>query len=275
MFRKDILTPIGIILGFAVIFFAIYLAGGYDSFLVFISFSSFVIVFGGLFASLFVGFGVNEVGSMFQVLHTTFRRKEVPIQDFINTLVHLARTSRVDGMIKGLEREREKTADPFIQKGLRLVIDGYEEDMIRKIMEMDIRAMEKRHARGQQLITKAGELSPAWGMIGTIVGLVLMLQQLDNPGDLGPAIAVALITTFYGVLTANLVFIPIANKLVLLTEEEVFLKEVVIDALISIRNNEGPTILKDKLQMVLTESAQDPIIIDDNIGEGTHEQKQI
>lgn len=274
MLRKDILTPIGIILGFAVIFFAIYLAGGYDSFLVFISFSSFVIVFGGLFASLFVGFGAKEVGSMFNVLHTTFRRREVPIQDFINSLVHLARTSRVDGMIKGLERERERTADPFIQKGLRLVIDGYEEEMIRKIMEMDIRAMEKRHARGQQLITKAGELSPAWGMIGTIVGLVLMLQQLDNPGDLGPAIAVALITTFYGVLMANLVFIPIANKLVLLTEEEVFLKEVVIDALISISNNEGPTILKDKLHMFLTESTQETII-DDYIGEGTHEEKQI
>ncbi|WHY82112.1 MotA/TolQ/ExbB proton channel family protein [Siminovitchia fortis] len=274
MFRKDILTPIGIILGFAVIFFAIYLAGGYDSFLVFISFSSFIIVFGGLFASLFVGFGAKEVGSMLKVLHTTFRRKEVPIQDFINNLVQLARTSRIDGMIKGLERERERTSDPFIQKGLRLVIDGYEEDMIRKIMEMDIRAMEKRHARGQQLITKAGELSPAWGMIGTIVGLVLMLQQLDNPGELGPAIAVALITTFYGVITANLVFIPIANKLVLLTEEEVFLKEVVIDALISIRNNEGPTILKDKLQMFLTESStQEPMIIDDYAGEGAHEQK--
>ncbi|RST77761.1 biopolymer transporter ExbB [Siminovitchia acidinfaciens] len=269
------MTPIGIILGFAVIFFAIYLAGGYDSFLVFISFSSFVIVFGGLFASLFVGFGAKEVGSMFNVLHTTFRRREVPIQDFINSLVDLARTSRVDGMIKGLERERERTADPFIQKGLRLVIDGYEEEMIRKIMEMDIRAMEKRHARGQQLITKAGELSPAWGMIGTIVGLVLMLQQLDNPSDLGPAIAVALITTFYGVLMANLVFIPIANKLVLLTEEEVFLKEVVIDALISIRNNEGPTILKDKLHMFLTESTQVTTIIDDYIGEGTHEEKQI
>lgn len=275
MLRKDILTPVGIILGFAVIFFAIYLAGGYDSFLVFISLSSFIIVFGGLFASLFVGFGAKEVGSMFKVLHTTFRRKEVPIQEFINNLVRLARTSRVDGMIKGLERERERTTDPFIQKGLRLVIDGYEEEMIRKIMDMDIRAMEKRHARGQQLITKAGELSPAWGMIGTIVGLVLMLQQLDNPGELGPAIAVALITTFYGVLTANLIFIPIANKLVLLTEEEVFLKEVVIDALISIRNNEGPTILKDKLQMFLTESTQELNMIDDYVGEGIDEEKQV
>jgi len=273
--RKDILTPAGIILGIIIIFGAIYLAGGYDSFIAFISLSSFIIVFGGLFASLFVGFGAKEVGSMFRVLHTTFRRKEVPIQEFIHTLVHLARTSRTDGMIKGLERERERTADPFIKKGLRLVIDGYEEDMIKKIMDMDIRAMEKRHARGQQLITKAGELSPAWGMIGTIIGLVIMLQQLNNPSELGPAIAVALITTFYGVLLANLVFMPIANKLVLLTEEEAFLKEVVIDALISIRNNEGPTVLNDKLHMFLTESTQASISMENYIGDGQHEQKQV
>lgn len=176
--------------------------------------------------------------------------------------------------MEGLKR-REKTSDPFIQKGLRLVIDGYEEDMIRKVMEMDILAMRKRHARGRKIITKAGELSPAWGMIGTIVGLVLMLQQLNNPDELGPAIAVALITTFYGVLLANLVFIPIANKLELLTEEEVFLKEVIIEALVSIRNEEGPAILKDKLQMYLIESAEGTALLDKLEGDRTYEQKEV
>ena len=199
----------------------------------------------------------------------------MPIQQFIHTLVRLARTSKMDGMIGGLEKEREKTSDPFIQKGLRLVIDGYEEDMIRKVIEMDILAMRKRHARGRKIITKAGELSPAWGMIGTIVGLVLMLQQLNNPDELGPAIAVALITTFYGVLLANLVFIPIANKLELLTEEEVFLKEVIIEALVSIRNEEGPAILKDKLQMYLIESAEGTALLDKLEGDRTYEQKEI
>lgn len=273
--RKDILTPLGIFMGIAVIFSAIYIAGGYDAFLTFISLSSFVIVFGGLFASLFVGFGASEVKNMFNVLHTSFRRKEVPIQEFIHTLVHLSRTSKMDGIIGGLEKERKRTSDPFIQKGLRLVIDGYEEDMIRKIMEMDILSMRKRHARGRQIITKAGELSPAWGMIGTIVGLVLMLQQLNNPDELGPAIAVALITTFYGVLLANLVFIPIANKLELLTEEEVFLKEVIIEALVSIRNDEGPAVLKDKLQMFMIESAEKSALFDELGGDKAYEQKQI
>lgn len=262
-------------MGFSVIFLAIYFAGGHDSFLAFISLSSIVIVVGGLFASLFVGFGAEEIKNMFVVLHTSFRRKEVPVQEFINTLVDLSRASKVDGMITGLEKERKRTADPFIKKGLRLLIDGYDEAMIRKVMEMDIVAMQKRHARGQQIITKAGELSPAWGMIGTIIGLVLMLQQLSDPSELGPAIAIALITTFYGALLANLVFIPIANKLVLLTEEEVFLKEVIIDALVSIRNEEGPAILRDKLHMFLTESAQERTAQDDHKGDQLHEQEQI
>lgn len=273
MLRRDILTPLGIVLGVAVIFLAIYFAGGYDGVLVFISLSSFAIVVGGLFASLFVGFGAEEIINMFKVLHTSFRRKEVPIQDFINTLVHLSRTSKTEGMIVGLENERQRTTDPFIQRGLRLVIDGYDEKMIRKVMNMDIEAMLKRHARGQQILMKAGELSPAWGMIGTIVGLVLMLQQLNNPAELGPAIAIALITTFYGVLLANLVFIPIANKLILLTEEEVFLKRVIIDALISIRNDEGPAILRDKLHMFLTESADEAAINEEQKGDLSHEER--
>lgn len=275
MLRKDVLTPLGILLGFAVIFLGIYVAGGYDGITGFTSLSAFIIVTGGLFASLLVGFGASEVKNMFRVLHTSFRRKEVPIQDFIDTLVHLSKTSKSSGMILGLEKEKDRMSDPFIQKGLRLVVDGYDEKMIRKIMDMDIAAMQTRHARGQQMITKAGELSPAWGMIGTIVGLVLMLQQLNDPDELGPAIAVALITTFYGVLLANLVFIPIANKLELLTEEEVFLKEVIVDALISIRNEEGPAILRDKLHMFLTESTDESTNLDDDRGDGSsHEQKQ-
>lgn len=275
MFRKDVFTPVGIFLGVAVIFLAIYFAGGFDGVLGFISLSSFIIVVGGLFASLFVGFGANEMKSMFTVLHTTFRRKDIPVQEFISTLVHLSRTSRTEGIVIGLENEMKQATDPFLKRGLRLVIDGYDEETIRKMMMMDIEAMRKRHARGQQIMTKAGELSPAWGMVGTIIGLVLMLQQLNNPHELGPAIAIALITTFYGVLLANLVFNPIANKLELLTEEEVFLKEVIIDALISIRNEEGPALLRDKLHMLLTESVYDSLAAEGTIGDDLHEESKV
>lgn len=275
MFRKDVFTPVGIFLGIAVIFLAIYFAGGFDGVLVFISLSSFIIVVGGLFASLFVGSGAKEIKNMFIVLHTTFRRKDIPVQEFINTLVRLSRTSRTEGIVLGLENEMQRATDPFIKRGLRLVIDSYDEETIRKIMTMDIEAMRKRHARGQQILSKAGELSPAWGMVGTIIGLVLMLQQLNNPHELGPAIAIALITTFYGVLLANLVFNPIANKLQLLTEEEVFLKEVIIDALISISNEEGPSMLRDKLHMFLTESVYDSIVAEGSIGDDLHEERKV
>lgn len=275
MFRKDIFTPLGIILGIGIIFLAIYFAGGIDGVLAFISLSSFIIVVGGLTASLFIGFGVKEFLNTFKVLHTTFRRKEIPVQEFINTLVHLSRTSRTDGIVVGLENEMQKTKDPFIKRGLRLVIDGYDEDMIRKIMTMDIDAMRQRHLRGQQLIARAGELSPAWGMVGTIIGLVLMFSQLNSPHELGPAIAIALITTFYGVILANLVFNPIATQLELLTEEEVFLKEVIIDALISIRNQEGPAMLRDKLHLYLTESVYDEIAAQSPLGVDSNEERQV
>lgn len=274
LFRKDIMTPIGILAGFVVIFVAIYFAGGYDGVLVFFSLSSLAIVSGGLFSSLFVSFGAKGVKNMFTVLRSTFQREEVEIPAFINTLVHLSRSSKTAGMIVGLEQEMERVEDPFIKKGLRLVIDGYDEGTIRKIMEIDIAALEKRHSRGQEMMIKAGDLSPAWGMVGTIIGLVLMLQQLNNPDELGPAIAIALITTFYGALLANLVFIPLANKLSHLTEDEVFFKEVIVDALISISNDESTAVLRDKLHMFLTESAQEPNGVGQPIGDDMNEKKK-
>ncbi|MDQ0338410.1 chemotaxis protein MotA [Caldalkalibacillus uzonensis] len=250
--QRDWLTPLGIFLGFGIIIIAIYLAGGIEGLSGFVSLSSFVTVVGGLTASLFVGFGGQEVKNMFSVLHQTFRKKNIDFQELIDFWVLLARKARQEGVVTGLEQELEQVKDPFVRKGLRLVVDGNDAGIIRQIMTMDISTLQKRHARGHQLISKAAELSPGWGMVGTIVGLVLMLQQIDNPQAIGPAIALALITTLYGVLLANLVFNPIANKLMLLTEEEVFIKEIIVEALISIRNDEGPVVLREKLQMFLT-----------------------
>ncbi|EGL83910.1 MotA/TolQ/ExbB proton channel [Caldalkalibacillus thermarum TA2.A1] len=252
MRQQDWLTPLGILLGFGIIILAIYFAGGIEGLSGFVSLSSFVTVVGGLTASLFVGFGGQEVKNMFSVLHKTFRKKNVDFQELMDFWVLLARKARQKGVVTGLEQELEQVKDPFVRKGLGLVIDGHDPQIIRQILAMDIAALQKRHARGHQLISKAAELSPGWGMVGTIVGLVLMLQQIENPQAIGPAIALALITTLYGVLLANLVFNPIANKLMLLTEEEVFIKEIIVEALISIRNDEGPVVLREKLQMFLT-----------------------
>ncbi|GAB7386697.1 flagellar motor protein MotP [Bacillaceae bacterium] len=259
MSRNDLLTPLGIFLGISIIFGAIYVAAGYEGLLGFLNLPSFITVAGGLIASIFVGFGPREVKNTFAVLHTAFRRKEVDITEFIEYFVRLSRQSKTEGMIAGLDKELDRIKDPFVKKGLSLVIDGYDPELIRQIMQMEIDALQNRHFKGQTLIRRAGELSPGWGMIGTIVGLVLMLQRLNDPSSIGPAIALALITTFYGILLANLVFNPIANKLVLLSEEEVFLKRVIVEALISIRKEEGPAVLRQKLHMFLSNEMHDSL----------------
>lgn len=252
MLRRDILTPLGIIFGFAVIFISIYLVAGYDGLLGFVSISSLFIVLGGLSASILVAFGAREIKNMFIVIHTTYRRKELDLEELIQMLVELSKTSRTEGSIRGLEKRSIHLKDPFIKKGIQLIVDGYSSEMIRQVMGMDITALKMRHDRGQQIMRKSAELSPAWGMIGTIIGLVIMLREINNPEAIGPAVAVALITTFYGILLANLVFNPIAHKLEWSSEEEILLKEVVVEALVSIRNNEGPSLLRNKLHMYLT-----------------------
>jgi chemotaxis protein MotA len=248
--RTDVLTPIGILAGFAVIFTAIYLAGGYDGLMGFVSLSSFFIVVGGLIASLFVSFGFREIRNMLSVVYATYRRREVNLQELINLFADIARSSREDGVVS-IEKYLSTLTDPFMKKGIAMIVDGYSSQMIRQVMAMDITALQMRHARGQRVLAKAGELSPAWGMVGTIIGLVLMLRQIDNPDAIGPAVAVALITTFYGLLLANLVFNPIVTKLGYASEEEVLLKEVIIEALVSINEEEGPGVLRNKLQMFL------------------------
>ena len=141
--------------------------------------------------------------------------------------------------------------EEFIKKGILLAVDGIEPEVINEIMNAEIAAMEERHYRGRVIIEKAGEYAPAWGMIGTLIGLVLMLKNLEDPSSLGPNMAVALITTFYGVVLANLVFLPMASKLQNRTEEEVFIKQIIIEGIIGVQSGQNPRILEEKLNAFL------------------------
>lgn len=152
-----------------------------------------------------------------------------------------------------LENELEEVKDRFIRKGILLAIDGIEPEVIQDIMNAEIIAMEERHEKGRRILEKAGEYAPAWGMIGTLIGLILMLNDLNDPTTLGPQMAVALLTTFYGSVMANLIFLPMAGKLESKTEEEVFIKQIVIEGVIGVQSGQNPRILKEKLTAFLSD----------------------
>ncbi|GAA0291468.1 chemotaxis protein MotA [Gracilibacillus halotolerans] len=251
MSKRDILTPIGLTVGFIVIMLAIISAGGVTGFSAFLSVSSILIVVGGLVTALLVNFNKKQLKNAKNVLAEAFKKDESDVTELIALFERLSERSRREGLL-ALENELEEVEDPYIKKGILLAIDGIEPEIINDIMNAEIDAMEERHTRGRLIIEKAGEYAPAWGMLGTLVGLILMLQNLDDPTTLGPSMAVALLTTFYGSLLANLVFLPMAGKLESRTDEEIFHKQVIIEGVLGVQSGQNPRILKEKLTAFLS-----------------------
>ncbi|MBB6452138.1 chemotaxis protein MotA [Salirhabdus euzebyi] len=251
MKRRDILTPIGIFIGLTMVLFGIYTNGGLGGVASFVDVASILVVLGGLCAAIIVNFSIKELKLTLKVFKEAFRKSENDLKSLIDLFVTLSEKARREGLL-ALENEIEEVEDPFIKKGVLLAIDGIEPEVINDIMSAEIAAIEERHQKGRAIIQKAGEYAPAWGMIGTLIGLVLMLENLTNPETIGPSMAVALITTFYGTLLANLVFLPIASKLENRTDEEIFLKQIVIEGVIGVQSGQNPKILEEKLSAFLS-----------------------
>lgn len=256
MRKRDILTPIGITLGFIMIMLAILSNGGREGLLSFMDIASIFIVIGGLIASLLINFKQEQIKLSGKVLREAFNKKDHRLPDLIDLFIRLSDRARREGILS-LENELEDVEDPFIKKGVLLAVDGIEPEVINDIMNAEITAVEDRHYRGRAIIEKAGEYAPAWGMIGTLVGLVLMLAHLDDPASLGPNMAVALLTTLYGTVLANLVFVPMASKLENKTEEEIFIKQIIIEGVIGVQSGQNPRILEEKLSAFLSEESKE------------------
>ncbi|MFE8697044.1 flagellar motor protein MotP [Cytobacillus sp. FJAT-53684] len=251
MKRFDVLTPIGLIVGLAMIIFGIVTNDGISGFLAFIDPASMLIVLGGVIAGLLMSFPLKDMRRMFTVIRHGFSHNEQNLSRLIKTFVHLSDRARREGLLS-LEVVVEEVEDPFIRKGVLLAVDGIEPDVINDIMNAEIAAMEERHRKGRSILEKAGEYAPAWGMIGTLIGLVLMLKSLNDPSTLGPNMALALLTTLYGTLLANLFFLPLASKLALKTEQEVFLKQIIIEGVIGVQSGQNPKLLEEKLSAFLS-----------------------
>lgn len=271
MRKRDLLTPIGITLGFIMIMLAILSNAGSDGITSFLDIASIFIVLGGLVGSLLINFKFEQLKLMGKVLKEAFHKTDQRLPDLIALFVQLSERARREGILS-LENDIDEIDDNFIKKGIMLAVDGIEPEVINDIMNAEITAMEERHYKGRVIIEKCGEYAPAWGMIGTLIGLVLMLTNLDDPESLGPNMAVALLTTLYGTVLANLVFLPMASKLENKTEEEVFLKQIIIEGIIGVQSGQNPRILEEKLSAFLvgesTRNEDDPSIL---VGESVNE----
>ncbi|HHW02859.1 MAG TPA: flagellar motor protein [Thermoanaerobacterales bacterium] len=244
----DLATIIGIISGMVIFFWAISMGGSLGAF---IDIPSALIVFGGVLAATMINYPFAKLLDVLKILKNVFKEKQLDAGEIIKNIVSLAETARREGLL-ALEEAAYQLKDEFLQKGILLIVDGTDPELVRNILETELAFLEERHKEGQSIFESMGALSPAFGLIGTIIGLINMLGHLDNPEAVGPGMAVALITTFYGAVFANLLFIPIAGKLKVRSREEILLKEVMIEGMLSIQAGENPRIIEEKLNAFLS-----------------------
>jgi len=233
--------------GVAAIILAIEMGGDLK---MFINIPSVLITVVGSFSAILIHFGIEEIRSVFAVTGHAFRAPDWKPWELIGLLTDLARKARREGLL-ALEDDINRVEDPFFQKGLRMVVDAIDAEIIREVLETDIEFTEERHQRGQRVYRAWAGLAPAFGMIGTLIGLIQMLANLNDPDALGPGMAVALITTFYGSIMANLLFTPLAGKLALRGEEEMLVRRLILEGLISIQSGMNPRLLEEKLKSFL------------------------
>ncbi len=252
----DLGTIIGLVLAFGLIIGAMMLGGGVGPF---IDAQSAMIVIGGTFAATMVCQKMNHVIAAVQLFMQAVFDKSSPIDDLIPVIIHLAGKARKEGLVS---LEGETIEDPFMARGVRLGVDGLSPDIIKTTLDSELAAMKTRHERGQDIWKFMCATSPSMGLIGTIVGLVQMLQNLDDPDSIGPAMAVALLTTLYGAIFAFVIFGPIATKLAARTAEEVSAKKLTIVGVESILKGDNTMVIQSKLEAFLSPQQREALASD-------------
>lgn len=237
----DFATLIGIVVGFVLVIAAILIDG---SIWVFIDAPAMMIVFGGTFAATLVTFPLEEVISAFNGGMRVFMARRVKPQEVVSTMVRIAEISRREGLVA---LERIKTDNTLLRKACQLIADNADPMLIRDTVMIEIATMKRRHNISISVFKRLGSYAPAFGMIGTLIGLVQMLTGLSDPSTIGPAMAVAILTTFYGTLMANLIFIPMAGKLKARTMQEEVQLNIIFEGAKSILENNNPRLVYEKL----------------------------
>ncbi len=247
----DIALLGGLVAGLGLVVYGI-LAGG-AGIGDFIDTSSIAIVIGGGIAAVFVNYPLGDMLGVGKIFMKALKNPEFNTGEIIDKVIELANVARREGLL-ALEEAVDEVNDDFLKKGVMLIVDGTDPEMVKSILETELSNMLDRHKRGIGLFEAFGSLMPAFGMVGTLIGLVAMLKSLSDPTSIGPKMAVALLTTFYGSLFANLIWLPIAGKLGLKSDDEALVKQVMIEGLLSIQAGENPRIIEEKLKAFLAPS---------------------
>ena len=240
----DIATIIGVVCGFACIIVAV--AGG-GAAAMFIHIPSMLIVVGGMVSAVLIHFSLGQALRIVPIVKKTVFCQLPSQQQLIQDMVNYSAISRRDGAL-ALEQQVAGVKDPFLLKAMQLIVDGQDAAVIESALSLEIQYLQERHADGKKILEFMGAAAPAFGMIGTLIGLVSMLQSLSDPSGLGQGMAVALITTFYGALLANLIFIPLAGKLGIRSKQETLIREMIAEGAIGIARGESPTAVRERMQ---------------------------
>ncbi|WP_114765181.1 flagellar motor protein PomA [Vibrio rhodolitus] len=243
----DLATLLGLIGGFAFVIMAMVLGGSIG---MYVDTTSILIVVGGSTFVVLMKFTVGQFLGAAKIAGKAFAFKTDEPEDLIAKIVEMADAARKGGF---LALEEMEISNSFMQKGIDLLVDGHDADVVRSALQKDISLTDERHEKGANVFKAYGDVAPAMGMIGTLVGLVAMLSNMDDPKAIGPAMAVALLTTLYGAVLANMVFFPIADKLTLRREQEKLNRRLIMDGVLAIQDGQNPRVIDSYLKNYLNE----------------------
>lgn len=248
----DITSIIGVLLAFGLILAAILTAEG-SKLSAFIDYPSAMVVIGGAIAATMIAFPLKSILTAPMVFKKVFFNSQESISDLIEQLVSLAETARRDGLL-ALEARLEEIENTFIILGIQMAVDGTRPEVIEDIMRTELDAVATRHRDGKSMLDQLGRFAPAFGMIGTLMGLIIMLGNMDDPSSIGSGMAVALITTLYGAIISNVIFLPFSEKLGFLNKQELLIMEITIRGIQGIQSGENPRMIEQKLSTFLPPS---------------------
>jgi chemotaxis protein MotA len=243
----DIASVLGLILGTFLVLMAIFMGG---DFVAYMDTPSVLIVLGGATCSTLASYPLAKFCRIHKVAARALFDKSTEPEEVIRQLVELAEVARRDGIL-ALEGMITEMQDDFLVRGIQMAVDGTDPEVIQTVMETELQNLLERHEAGKGMLDAMARFAPAFGMIGTLIGLVAMLQNMDDPSMIGAGMATALLTTLYGALLANVVFIPMADKLARRTIEETLTKTIVIHGVMSIQSGDNPRTVEAKLATFL------------------------
>lgn len=247
----DLATILGLVGAFGIVIYAMVLGGDVT---LFVNVPSMLIVVGGSIFAVLIKFGLNQFLGAAKVIRKAFRFKQDSPDELIAEVVGLADLARKGGL---LSLEGKEVSNDFLARGIQLLVDGHDPDVVRSLLRKDLSQTQARHDWGRKIFEALGDVAPAMGMIGTLIGLVAMLANMNDPKTIGPSMAIALLTTLYGAMIATMFANPMADKLGLRSEEESTTKNLIIDALLAIQSGQNPRVIESMLKTYLPESKRE------------------